>query len=112
MAKIGFFSRNGEGFEGGIETISLRAPLRLVPVPHPTGAMLAPSHRVLAGNQDVGFALALAPRAGREVFRIELDTPEFAAPVVAEMVETEAAGEFNLIWNRPGYVISDAPRFR
>ena len=112
MAKIGFFSRNGEGFEGGIETISLRASLRLVPVPHQAGALLAPSHRVLAGNQDVGFALALAPRAGREVFRIELDTPEFVAPVVAELVETEAAGEFNLIWNRPGHAISDAPRFR
>ena len=110
MAKIGFFSRNGENFEGGIETISLRAPLRLVPMPHPEGALLAPSHRVLAGNQDVGFALALAPRAGREVFRIELDTPEFAAPVVAELVEAEAAGAFNLIWNRPGHAISE--RFR
>ena len=112
MAKIGFFSRSGENFEGGIETISLRAPLRLVPVPNPAGALLAPSHRVLAGNHDVGFALALAPRAGREVFRIEMDTPEFAAPVVAELVETEAAGEFNLFWNRPGYAVSPALRFR
>jgi uncharacterized protein (DUF736 family) len=110
MAKIGFFSRNGEGFEGGIETISLRASLRLVPVPRPTGAILTPSHRVLAGNHDVGFALALAPRAGREVFRIELDAPEFTAPVVAELVETEAVGEFNLIWNRPGHALSE--RFR
>ena len=45
------FSRNGDSFEGGIETISRRAPLHLVPVPHPTDALLAPSHCMLAGNQ-------------------------------------------------------------
>jgi uncharacterized protein (DUF736 family) len=113
MAKIGFFTRDFKNsFTGNLETLLTLAPLSMVPVVQPEGALIAPSHRVMAGNNEIGMALPLAPRNGRACYRVALDAPEFAAPIVASLVETETSGAFDLIWNRPGHAISDTPRFR
>ena len=113
MAKIGLFTRDLQNnFTGTLQTLFAHAPMAMVPVAQPEGATIAPSHHVMAGNNEIGMAFALAPRDGRACFRVALDAPEFAAPIVASMIETETAGTFDLIWNRPGHAIIPSPRFR
>lgn len=113
MAKIGLFTRDlKNSFTGTLQTLFAHTPLALVPVMPAEGALIAPSHHVMAGNNEIGTAFALPPRNGRACFRVALDAPELAAPIVASLVETETAGSFDLIWNRPGHAISDAQRYR
>lgn len=113
MAKIGLFTRDfRNSFTGALHTLFAHTPLAMVPVMRPEGALIAPSHLVMAGNNEIGMAFALAARDGRACFRVALDAPELAAPIVASMIETETAGTFDLIWTRPGHAIMDAQRFR
>jgi uncharacterized protein (DUF736 family) len=113
MAKIGLFTRDLQNnFIGTLQTLFAHTPLAMVPAMQPEGALIAPSHHVMAGNNAVGMAFALPPRNGRACFRVALDTPELAAPIVASMIETETAGTFDLIWTRPGHAITDAHRYR
>ena len=113
MANIGFLTRDFENrFTGNIKTLFTQTPLSLVPVTQPGRALITRSHRVMAGNTEIGMALALAPLNGRAYYRVVLDTPEFSAPIIASMIETETAGSFDLVWTRPGHAVSDAPRFR
>lgn len=113
MAKIGLFTRDLQNsFSGSLHTLFAHTPLAIVPVMQPEGARIAPSHHVMAGNNEIGMAFPLAPRDGRACFRVALDAPELAAPIVASLVETENAGTFDLIWTRPGHAITTAPRFR
>lgn len=113
MAKIGLFARDLQNsFTGALHTLFAHTPLAMVPVIQPEGALIAPSHHVMAGNNEIGMAFPLAPRNGRACFRVALDAPELAAPIIASMIETETAGTFDLIWTRPGHAISTAPRFR
>ncbi len=99
MAKIGTFKMASGEFRGTIATLALTAKsVRIVPEDNVSGS--APTHRVFAGDVDIGAAWSKRTQDDRPYLSVKLDDPSFTAPVFAQLFENEDASH-DLVWNRP-----------
>lgn len=103
MATIGFVKKDGEAFEGRLQTLTLNAPIRIVPQT-PTGEN-SPSYRIVSNGAEVGAGWIKTGReSGEKYVSLTFDAPELPTKIYANL--GQAAGQddedvFALIWNRP-----------
>ena len=100
MATIGTFRKTGDEFTGEIVTLSVQAKkVRIVPTERrPSDS--APSHRVFVGQAEIGAGWTETSQGGRDSLALKLDDPSFAAPVYANLVESDDGETHRLIWSR------------
>jgi uncharacterized protein (DUF736 family) len=101
MAIIGSFKLGANGtYSGEITTLSMTRKVRLVPTEATTKN--APDLRVFVDQTEIGVAWQKSSRSGEAYFAVKLDDPTFAAPVWANLVESQKeVAVFNLLWDRP-----------
>ena len=98
MAKIGSFKKTSGEFKGQIATLGIQAKsVRIVEDANATGN--APSHRVYAGEAEVGAAWSKRTSDERPYLSVKLDDPSFIAPIFAQLFEDQN-GDYDLVWNR------------
>ena len=98
MAKIGSFTKISGELRGQIITLSIQAQsVRIVADEQASGN--APSHRVYAGEAEVGAAWSKRTSDDRPYLSIKLDDPSFTAPIFAQLFSGED-GEYDLVWSR------------
>ena len=84
MAKIGTFKMASGEFRGSIATLALTVKsVRIVPEDNASGS--APTHRVFAGDIDIGAAWSKRTQDNRPYLSVKLDDPSFTAPVFAQL---------------------------
>lgn len=99
MAKIGSFKQISGEYRGQIATLTLTAKsVRIVRDESANGN--APGHRVFVGDTEIGAAWDKRTQDDRPYLSVKLDDPSFAAPVFAQLFESDGEG-FDLVWNRP-----------
>ena len=99
MTTIGSFKANGNEFTGEIQTLTIRATnVRISPVQRATDT--GPSHRVYAGQAEVGAAWSKRSREGKPYLSVRLDDPSLVAPVYASLLADENGKGHNLVWSR------------
>ena len=98
MTTIGSFTAKGDEFTGTIATLTIRATIRIAPVQRMTDA--GPSHRVFAGDAEVGAAWSKRSREGKAYLSVRLDDPSLIAPVYASLLANESGKGHNLVWSR------------
>ena len=108
MATIGTFKKTGSNeFTGEIVTLSVQAKnVRIVPETTRSGDN-SPSHRVYAGQVEIGAAWAKRSNEGRDYLGLKLDDPSFTAPIFANLFDDEEGEGYSLIWSRPNGRRSD-----
>ena len=108
MATIGTFKKSGSnGFTGQIVTLSVQAKnVRIVPETNRSGEN-SPSHRVYAGQVEIGAAWSKRSNEGRDYLGLKLDDPSFTAPIFANLFDDEEGEGYILIWSRPNGRRSD-----
>lgn len=100
MANIGTFTKTSDGYNGEIVTLSVQQKnVRIVGEPAGTSEN-APSHRVFAGQTEIGAGWAKRSAEGREYLSVKLDDPSFSTPIYANLFDAEDGKTFNLIWSR------------
>ena len=101
MATIGTFKKSGNTFSGSITTLSVQAKnVRIVPEENRSNDN-APSHRVFAGQVEIGAAWSKRSNEGRDYLGLKLDDPSFVAPIFANLFDDEGGESYSLIWSRP-----------
>ena len=101
MATIGSFKKTGNTFTGTITTLAVQAKnVRLVPEENRANDN-APSHRVFAGQAEIGAAWTKRSNEGRDYLGLKLDDPSFVAPIYANLFDDENGDTYSLIWSRP-----------
>ena len=100
MATIGTFKKSGDEFIGEIVTLTVQAKkVRIVPADkRPSDS--APTHRVFAGQAEIGAGWTKTSQGGRDYLALKLDDPSFAASVYANLVVDEDGETHRLIWSR------------
>ena len=102
MAIIGTFRKDGEGYGGNIETLTLRAKLTFEPAPKKSDN--APDFRVLNHTDDytseIGAAWTKTSREGAQYLSVRLDDPSFAAPINCRLIKTGSESGHSLLWER------------
>lgn len=102
MALLGTFTKAADNsFSGVLRTLTLNVSLTFVPISGPAGE-LTPTHRILAGEVEVGAAWTKRRTDGRVFYSVKIDDPSFAAPMYATLSQADGAEHFILVWNRPG----------
>ena len=98
MATIGTFTKTENGYNGSIETLSLKAnKVTLVPA-EKTGEK-GPDYRVKSGNAEIGAAWAqTSKKDGKPYLSVKIDDPSFVAAIYANLIEQD--GKHALIWSR------------
>ncbi len=100
MATIGTFKKSGDEFTGEIVTLGVQAKkVRIVPSDkRPSDS--APTHRVFVGQAEIGAGWTKTSQGGRDYLALKLNDPSFAAPLYANLVESEDGTVHRLIWSR------------
>lgn len=98
MSKIGSFKKVSGEYRGQIITLSLQAKSVRI-VEQPVSSDNAPTHRVYAGEAEVGAGWIKSRNEDRPYLSIKLDDPSFTAAVFAQLFEGEN-GEYDLVWSR------------
>ena len=101
MATIGTFRKAGDEFTGEIITLTVQAKKVRIVLADRRPSDSAPSHRVFIGQAEIGAAWTKRSKEGRDYLGLKLDDPSFAAPVFANLVESEDGESYRLIWSRP-----------
>jgi uncharacterized protein (DUF736 family) len=101
MATIGTFTRRSDGsFAGEIITLSVQSTdVRILPN-NERPSDTAPSHRVVAGNAEIGAAWEKTSGDGRSYLGLKLDDPSFAAPIYANLYADAEGERYVLVWSR------------
>lgn len=98
MSTIGTFTKSDDGYTGSIRTLTLNTKVKLVPTEEKK-AENSPDFRVFAGTLNIGAGWQKMSRADRPYVSVNIDDPSFAAPIHANLIESED-GEIKLIWSR------------
>ena len=98
MSVIGSFTAKGNEFTGEIATLTIRATIRIAPVQRTTDS--GPSHRIFAGQTEVGAAWSKRSREGKAYLSVLLDDPSLTAPFYASLLADENGKGHNLVWFR------------
>ena len=103
MATIGTFKKDGAGFSGTIETLTLRAKLTLEPANKKSDN--APDFRVFHisddFNSEIGAAWKKTSREGAEYLSVSIDDPSLPEKINCRLVKTGAEQGHTLYWERP-----------
>ena len=102
MPAIGHVSRDGQGFKGQLQTLSIRIDIEILPNARKTGDT-QPDYRVTAGGVEVGAGwLRRGETSGRDYVSLSLAAPEFGPRRLYANLG-RAAGQdedsFAIIWN-------------
>lgn len=60
-------------------------------------------------EQEIGQAFSNTSKAGRAYIRFSIDSPQFAAPISANLYEIKGTDAFDLIWDRPEEIDNNKP---
>ena len=99
MSTIGTFTKQEDGFNGTLKTLSLNVKLKIVPITKDNDK--GPDYRVLAGAMEIGAAWKRQSKAKRDYLSVKLDDPLFPAPVHGRLIDGED-GSASLYWTRRG----------
>ena len=99
MSTIGTFTKQEDGFNGTLRTLSLNVKCKIVPVTKTTDK--GPDYRVLAGAVEIGAAWKRQSKAKRDYLSVRIDDPVFPSPLQARLIDAED-GNVNLYWSRRG----------
>ena len=97
MSIIGTFTKQDNGYQGNIATLTFKAKVNLSPVEKKTDK--SPDFRVRAGKVEIGAAWAETSKENNQYLSVKLDDPSFPAPIFARLVQTDDG--HTLIWTRP-----------
>ncbi|WP_374394954.1 DUF736 domain-containing protein [Sphingopyxis sp.] len=98
MARIGTFKKASGEFRGQIATLAVKAEdVRIVPEDNPKSN--APTHRLFAGDAEIGAAWEKTSQDDRAYLSVKLDDPSFTAPIFAQLFEG-SDGDYDLVWTR------------
>jgi uncharacterized protein (DUF736 family) len=102
MAIIGTFKKDGEGFSGGIQTLTLKAQITFEPTPKKSDN--APDYRVFQVTGDftseIGAAWKKSSKDGAEYLSVSIDDPSFAERINCRLVKTGSGQGHTLYWDR------------
>lgn len=97
MTTIATLKKIKDGYKGELRTLSLNAPVTLVPTGNNNDR--APDFQILAGDEiEIGGAWERTSKSGNSYLSVRLDDPSFSAPVYANLIERD--GAHVLIWSR------------
>lgn len=96
MAIIGNFTKQDQGFQGSLATLTVKAKVTITPV-EKTGEK-APDFRVYAGNAEIGAAWSATSKEGNAYLSVKLDDPSFPAPILCRLVGSDKG--HSLVWTR------------
>jgi uncharacterized protein (DUF736 family) len=99
MSTIGTFTKQEDGFNGTLRTLSLNVKCKIVPIVK--GAENGPDYRVLAGAMEIGAAWKRQSKANNDYLSVKFDDPSFPAPVNARLINGDE-GSAVLYWTRRG----------
>ena len=106
MAVIGTFTKDGAGFTGQIETLTMRAKLTLEPNTNKKSDK-APDYRVIhlgdGFTSEIGAAwIKTAQKSGSQYISVSIhDDPSLDRPLNCRLVKTGAENGHTLFWDRP-----------
>ena len=102
MAIIGTFKKDGNGFAGSIETLTLRAKITFEP--NEKKGDKAPDYRVFhisdAFTSEIGAAWKRTSRENTEFLSVSIDDPSFAQKITCRLVKTGSEQGHTLYWDR------------
>ena len=102
MATIGTFKKDGNGYAGHIETLTLKARLTFEPTDKKSDK--APDYRVFHISDEltseIGAAWKKTSREGGEYLSVSLDDPSFAEKINCRLVKTGSEQGHTLFWER------------
>lgn len=113
MAIIGTFTKDGAGFTGHIETLTMRAKLTLEPNTNKKSDK-SPDYRVVhigdGFTSEIGAAWnKTAKKSGSQYISVSIhDDPSLDHPLNCRLVKTGAEHGHTLFWDRPE--VSNAER--
>jgi len=96
MSIIGTFTKQNDGFQGNIETLTIKVKANFVSVEK--SGDKAPDFRLYAGKAEIGAGWSSKSKEGKPYVSVKLDDPSFAAPINCRLVETDKG--HNLVWTR------------
>ncbi len=102
MATIGTFKKDGAGYAGTIETLSLKA--RVTFEPQEKRSVKAPDYRVFqltdGFSSEIGAAWKKTSKEGAEFLSVSIDDPSFAERINCRLVKTGSEQGHTLFWER------------
>lgn len=102
MATIGTFKKDGKGYAGNIETLTLRAKITFEPSTSKSDN--GPDFRVFQICDDftseIGAAWTKSSRQGAEYLSVSIDDPSFAEKIHCRLVKTGSELGHTLFWER------------
>jgi len=103
MATIGTFKKDGAGYTGTIQTLTLKAKITFEPQEKRNGN--APDYRVFQITEhftsDIGAAWKKTSKEGAEYLSASIDDPSFAERIHCRLVKTGSEHGHTLFWERP-----------
>ena len=103
MAIIGIFKKTDSGYEGKVQTLTLKADLTIESVSKKNDNQ--PDYRVFqvteAFKSDIGAAWLKKSREGSEYLSVSIDDVSFPAKIYCRLVKTGAEKGHTLFWERP-----------
>jgi uncharacterized protein (DUF736 family) len=103
MATIGTFKAKDNGYEGTIETLTLKAKLSIEPAKKSSDNQ--PDYRVFHVTEhfksDIGAAWKRTSREGAQYLSVSIDDIGFPARAYCRLVKTGAEAGHTLFWERP-----------
>ena len=102
MATIGTFKKDGNGYAGTIETLTLKAKITFEPADKKSDK--APDFRVFQiadeFTSEIGAAWKKTSQEGAEYLSVSIDDPSFAAKINCRLVKTGSEQGYSLFWER------------
>jgi uncharacterized protein (DUF736 family) len=105
MATIGTFTKDGAGYAGTIETLTLKAKITFEPNARKGDNAEAPDFQMFhitdAFTSEIGAAWKKTSRKEAEYLSVSLDDPSFAEKINCRLVKTGSEHGHTLFWERP-----------
>jgi uncharacterized protein (DUF736 family) len=102
MATIGTFTKDGNGFSGNINTLTLKAKVTFEPTTKKNDN--APDYRVFHIADDftseIGAAWRKRSKENAEYLSVSIDDPSFAEKINCRLVKTGSEHTHTLYWDR------------
>jgi uncharacterized protein (DUF736 family) len=103
MATIGTFKKDGAGYVGVIETLTIKAKIAFKPVDNKSDS--GPDFRVFQETEtfssEIGAAWRKTSRENAEYLSTSIDDPSFAERINCRLVKTGSEQGYTLYWERP-----------
>jgi len=97
MSTIGTFTKNGDGYNGTLQTLAFNVKVKVIAVPKE--GENAPDYRITANGLEIGAGWKRQSVGNKPYVSVKLDDPSFAAPVNGRLIDTEGGGAL-LYWSR------------